>query len=111
MQVEINFSVTEEAIAELKKALSDSEPVVRVSAVSSGCSGTSYGLGIIGEDEIDTSADVVEDISGVKFVADKGSAVQLDGVVLGWHSGPAGEGFKFSSSKPQSCCKKGGCCS
>lgn len=111
MKVEINFSVTDEALSELKKALGDSDPVVRISAISSGCSGTSYGLGIIGTDEIDSATDVVEEISGVKFVADKGSAVQLNDVVLGWHSGPAGEGFKFDSSKPQSCCRKGGCCS
>lgn len=109
MNIKIDFSVTQAAADELKKALSDSGSMVRVSAISSGCSGNSYGMGICESDDVDSSVDIREDLSGVTFVVDKSSAMHLDGVVLDWYSGDAGEGFKFSSSKPKSCCRSGGC--
>ena len=108
MNIQIDFSVTSAAADELGKALPDSDSMVRVSVVSSGCSGSSYGLGICGSDGVDTT-DIVEEISGIRFVADRASAINLDGVVLDWYSGDAGEGFKFSNSKPKSCCRSGGC--
>jgi iron-sulfur cluster assembly protein len=106
MNIQIKFNVTEQAASELKKAAPDS--LVRVSAKSSGCSGTTYGLGI--EESFDPG-DFVEEISGVKFVIDKSSLMLLDEVTLDWHSSDDREGFKFFDSKPSACCKKGSCSS
>lgn len=104
MNIEIKFNVTEKASSELRKAAPDS--LVRVSAKSSGCSGTVYGLGI---EESSDPSDFIEEISGVKFVIDRSSLMLLDEVTLDWHSSDGREGFKFLDSKPTACCRKGGC--
>lgn len=104
MKIEIKFNVTEQAASELMKAAPGA--LVRVSAKSSGCSGTVYGLGI---EESSNINDFVEEISGIKFVIDRSSLMLLDEVTLDWHSSDGREGFKFFDSKPAACCRKGGC--
>lgn len=111
MQIEVKFSVTDSAVDEFKKALPDQDSLIRISAKSSGCSGTSYGLGVVDSSDIDNSQDVLEEFGGIKFVADKGSAMQLDGVTLDWQSIDGQEGFKFINPNVSGCCRKGGCSS
>lgn len=109
MKVEINFSITESAASELKKALEGQGSAIRVSVVSSGCSGASYGLGVSETEDFDPSSDVVEEVAGITVMADKKSAFQLDGVVLDWYEGEDGSGFKFKGPPQKSCCRSGGC--
>lgn len=118
MKIDIRFSVTEAAIAELKKAF-PSDPFVRVSA-RQGCSKVIYDLVVAGATD---DEDVLEDISGVKFVTDRKSLMHLDGVTLDWssdmivpHEGQNGFFFqiplqeKHCSNKPSGgCCRKGKC--
>lgn len=109
MNIDIKFSVTDSALSEFRKALVSEDSLVRISVVVGGCSGDGYGLGIEEASEVDPSADIVEEIGGLKFVADKASALRLDGIVVDWVSEDGHEGFKFTNSKPSSCCRKGGC--
>lgn len=110
MNIEVKFSVTEPALAEFRKALVSEDSLVRISVVPGGCSGDGYGLGIAEASEVNPSEDIIEEIGGLKFVADKASAVRLDKIVIDWVLEDGHEGFKFTSSKPSSCCrKKGGC--
>lgn len=110
MKIEIDFSVSELAISELKKFM-DEGSVVRVSAQRSGCSGNVYGLGIETVEDV-KSEDLVEDFEDLKLVTDKSSAMLLDGVILDWHNTQENQGFKFTNKIPKpSCCRKQGGCS
>lgn len=102
MNIDIKFSVTDAAATELKKLVPES--FVRISCKSSGCSGI---VCVLDAEEAVDQEDIFEEISGVKFVADRDTLIQLDGVTLD----SAGEkGFVFISSKPSGgCCKKGKC--
>lgn len=105
MKVDIQFTVTDSAAEEIKKVIEEGN-MVRVAVLSSGCSGTSYGLAAVEAGDVDAKNDVVEELNGVVFVADKASAMLLDQVVLDHNS----EGFVFENPKVKSCCrKKGGC--
>jgi iron-sulfur cluster assembly accessory protein len=110
MKIDIKFSVTETAAAALKKIF-PSGTLIRVSARPSGCSKTIYGLGSTGAS---SDEDIVEEISGIMFVADRNSLVRLDGVTLDWMSQEGQEGFLFSDAKPSmKCCSdksSGSCC-
>lgn len=110
MNIKIDFSVSDSAASELAKVLEDGS-VIRISAKSSGCSGSVYGLGI-GTMEDVGALDILEELGGIKFVVDRSSAMLLDGVVLDWHSSQDGQGFKFTNKNPQGgCCRKSGGCS
>lgn len=108
MNINIDFSVSEAALSELKKIIGEAQSMVRISAQSSGCSGTVYGLGLIEKEDVESS-DVMEEVGGLSFVSDRASAMLLDGVKLDWHSSDASQGFNFSGSKSGGCCRKGGC--
>ena len=82
MHIEIKFSVTDPALSEFRKALVSEGSLVRISVVPGGCSGDGYGLGIDESSGVNPSEDIVEEIGGLKFVADKASAVRLDGIVV-----------------------------
>ena len=111
MNIEIKFSVTDSALGEFKKALVSEDSLIRISVVPGGCSGDGYGLGLAEHSEISPSDDIVEELGGIRFVADKASAVRLDNVTIDWVSEDGHEGFKFANSKPSSCCRRGGCSS
>lgn len=108
MNINVDFSVSEAALSELKKIVGEAQSMIRISAQSSGCSGTVYGLGLMEKEDVGSS-DVTEEVGGLSFVSDKASAMLLDGVTLDWHSSDSSQGFKFSGSKSSGCCRKGGC--
>lgn len=111
MDIQIKFSVTDSALSAFRDALVSEDSLVRISVAAGGCSGDSYGLGIAEASEVNPSEDIVEEIGGLRFVADKASAVRLDKVVIDFVSEDGHDGFKFTSSKPSSCCRKQGGCS
>jgi iron-sulfur cluster assembly protein len=113
MKIEIDFKVTESAIKEFKRALSEAaEPtdLVRISIQGGGCSGFKYGLFFVDKDDFDEGRDVAEDYDGLKVVVDKKSAFLLDGTTIDWSDGPE-SGFKFDNpnAKKGCGCSKGSC--
>lgn len=105
MKIEIEFKVTDVAAVEIKKLIEE-EQMVRIAVVSSGCSGTSYGMAAADPSDIDSKNDIIEELNGIRFVVDKNSAMHLDQVVLDH----VAEGFVFENPNVKSCCrKKGGC--
>lgn len=115
MKVEVDFKITDLAINEIKKAIeqeNQKEPTLRISVSSGGCSGFSYGLGVIDSSDVVENLDVVEEFGGVKIVVDKKSLFNLDGVTLDWINEDGQNGFRFNNPNLQkkSCgCKKSSC--
>lgn len=115
MKIEIDFKITESAIAEFKKALVDlgdegSSSMIRVSIQGGGCSGFAYGLGFVSPEEVEAS-DVIEEYDGIKVVVDKKSLLYLDGTTIDWIDDPSHRGFKFENPNSQKTCgcKKQSC--
>lgn len=109
MNIEIDFKISESAVGELKKILSESssnDDIVRVS-VQNGCSGPSYGLGFVSSSEVNPSSDILGEYDGVKVVVDRVSLIALDGTSLEWVDTTDQKGFKFLSTK--TCKKHCGC--
>lgn len=108
MNVEIDIKVTENAIKEFKKAMaeaqSDEETLVRVSVQGGGCSGFMYGLGFIGQEEVNKEEDLIEEFDGLKVVVDKKSLLYLDGTTIDWVEDLNQRGFKFDNPNAKKSC-------
>jgi iron-sulfur cluster assembly protein len=108
MQVNIDLKITEGAVKEFKKALSElgdegKPQVVRVSVQGGGCSGFMYGLGFVPSEDI-TADDVVEDYDGLKVAVDKKSLLYLDGTTIDWVEDLSQRGFKFNNPNAKKTC-------
>lgn len=107
MKVEIDLKVTDAAVKEFKRALSEtdgSESVVRVSVQGGGCSGFMYGLGFVPEGDINPDSDIVEEFDGLKVVVDKKSLMFLDGTTIEWIESLDQRGFKFNNPNAKKSC-------
>lgn len=108
MNVEVDIKITENAIKEFKKALletnSESEMLVRVSVQGGGCSGFTYGLGFVSQDDVKEGDDVVEQFDGFKLVVDKKSILYLDGTTIDWIEDLNQRGFKFNNPNAKKTC-------
>lgn len=109
MKLEIDLKITEQAIKEFKRALSElgeqsAQDLVRISVQGGGCSGFMYGLGFISPSDVDQSADIVEDYDGLKVVVDRKSLLYLDGTTLDWVDDIAQRGFKFNNPNAKKTC-------
>ena len=109
MKIEIDLKVSDAAIKEFKRALSesgysDSGTLVRVSVQGGGCSGFMYGLGFIGHDDVIEEQDFVEDYDGLKIVVDKKSLLYLDGTTIDWVDDLNQRGFKFDNPNAKKSC-------
>jgi iron-sulfur cluster assembly accessory protein len=111
MNIEIKFSVTDSALGAFKKALVSDNSLVRIAVFPGGCAGDGYDLGVVESSDLDPSGDILEELGGVRFVADKASAIRLDGITIDWITEDGKEGFSFVSSKSSECCRRGGCSS
>lgn len=107
MNIEINLKITEGAVKEFKKALSDlneeKPSIVRVSVQGGGCSGFQYGLGFVPEDDVGEE-DIVEDYDGLKVVVDRKSLLFLDGTTIDWVEDISQRGFKFNNPNAKKTC-------
>lgn len=111
MNIEIDFKISESAVAEFKRILAeanDQESLVRVVVQSGGCSGSSYGLGFVPPSDVGES-DIVGEYDGLKVVVDRSSLMALDGTVMEWAEESEEKGFKFTSKAPTACKKQCGC--
>lgn len=107
MNINIDLKVTETAVKEFKRALSEtdgSESVIRVSVQGGGCSGFMYGLGFVPESDINPEVDIVEDFDGLKVVVDKKSLMFLDGTTIDWIETLDQRGFKFLNPNAKKTC-------
>jgi iron-sulfur cluster assembly protein len=109
MNVDINLNITQNAIKEFKKALTetadlDPNSLVRVSVQGGGCSGFVYGLGFVDEKDVDEKQDVVEEYEGLRLVVDKKSLLYLDGVTIDWLDDLNQRGFKFNNPNATKVC-------
>ena len=107
MNIDVNFKVSDSAVVEFKRALSESESpgdVVRVSVQGGGCSGFTYGLGFVGPEDINAEQDVLEEYDGLKVVIDKKSLLYLDGSTIDWVDDLNQRGFKFNNPNATKTC-------
>lgn len=107
MKIEVDLKITEAAVKEFKRALSETdgkESVVRVSVQGGGCSGFMYGLGFVSEDDVNAETDILEDFDGLKVVVDKKSLLFLDGATIEWIDDIDQRGFKFLNPNAKKTC-------
>lgn len=100
------LTVTERAATALKSVCSDEFLGLRIMAVSSGCSGVSYRMGL--ETEI-LSDDQVVELDGVKLLVDPSSVMWLTGAIMDYVDSSGGAGFVFenpNAAKSCSCSSK-----
>lgn len=107
MKIEVDLKITDEAVREFKRSLSEvegPESAVRISVQGGGCSGFRYGLGFVADGDIDPKNDVVEEIDGLKVVVDKRSLMSLDGAIVEWVDTPDQKGFRFQNPNAKKTC-------
>ncbi len=95
----VELTVTDSAVAEIKKFLADEEDLpetagLRVRVVPGGCSGFQYSLNI---EEESKSGDFVMDKNGVRLFVDMFSAQYLNGITIDHTTNMMGSGFTFDN--------------
>jgi len=97
----ININITDLAKEKLAQALAaqDGTYFVKIAALSGGCSGFKYQLGLDQKQD----KDVEVSINGLAVLLTEESLPLLDGVVLDYRQELFSEGFTFSNSNAQSC--------
>ena len=95
----VELTVTDSAIAEIKKFLADEEDLpetagLRVRVVPGGCSGFQYSLNI---EEESKTGDFVMDKNGVRLFVDMFSAQYLNGITIDHTTNMMGSGFTFDN--------------
>ena len=98
------FSVSEKAIGEIKRLLSEEdfgEAFLRVRIVPGGCSGFAYEMGF--DDETDENDKIIE-VGGVKVAIDELSYPYLDGSTLDFKDGLNGKGFAIDNPNATGSC-------
>lgn len=111
MKIDIDLKITESAIKEFKRSISEwgsGSSMIRISVQDGGCSGFLYNLGFAETNEIDSGNDyVIEEFESVKLVIDKKSLMYLDGTTIDWFEDSSQKGFKFDNpNAKKTCCKK-----
>ena len=103
----MNFTITDEAREQILAALEgqeDQDPpktAMRVEAHANGTAEFSYGLKLIGDDEVGDQDEVLER-DGLKVVVDSGSTRNLEGASLDYEDRIIRSGFKFDNpNKPE----------
>jgi iron-sulfur cluster assembly accessory protein len=99
---EFPVKFTEAALTQFRTALSepDASSCIRIGVRGGGCSGFTYLLDFIDEDQIDQDEDIVYNIGDVTFVTDCFSAEYLKQVTIDYMSSLKESGFKFVNEKP-----------
>jgi iron-sulfur cluster assembly protein len=92
----MNVTVTEKAIAEVKRIIVEQElgrdkVALRVRVVGGGCSGYQTKLDL--DEKWDEKTDNLHDIDGIKIAIDKRSALYLDGATIDYHEDLNKRGF------------------
>lgn len=100
------IKVTEIAVRELKKAITDQQlpPTValRIAVAGGGCSGFEYKLAF--DENVNDETDMVTEIDGIRVAVDKKSALYLDGTELDFHQSLEKRGFVFNNPNATKSC-------
>ena len=97
-------TITEAAAEKIKDLLSEQgneEHGLRMGVMGGGCSGFQYKLDF---EESAGDLDHVFDIDGVKVFIDMKSSLYLNGVILDYHDGLMGGGFKIENPNARTTC-------
>lgn len=98
------ITVTDSAVKHLRSLLADRPDAVssglRLFVENGGCSGMSYGMEF---GEAQTGDEVVER-DGVSVFVDAGSANYLRGIILDYHDGLTGAGFRIQNPNAKRTC-------
>jgi len=102
---QVNLSVTETAINEVKKFIeaenAGSEAGLRIRVVPGGCSGFSYSMQI---EDGPRQGDEILDQNGLRIFVDMFSRQYLDGVQVDYVTSVMGSGFTFSNPNASGSC-------
>ena len=102
---QVNLSVTETAINEVKKFIeaenAGPEAGLRIRVVPGGCSGFSYSMQI---EDGPKQGDEILDQSGLRIFVDMFSRQYLDGVQVDYVTSVMGSGFTFSNPNASGSC-------
>ncbi len=95
----VELTVTDSAVAEIKKFLADEEDLpesagLRVRVVPGGCSGFQYSLNI---EEESKNGDFVLEKQNIKLFVDMFSAQYLNGITIDHTTNMMGSGFTFDN--------------
>lgn len=95
-----DFSITEKALKEIKNNLKENQ-FLRIEVITGGCSGKSYSLSL---DDVSKEGDCVEEIGGIKIVADKNSFELIKGSKLDYLDTFEEKGFRFVNPNAKKGC-------
>ena len=99
-----DLKITDEARTRILDALAQQEPAktaMRLEATTNGTAEFTYGLRLVGDDDL-RGDDVVVESNGVKILVDPGSARNLEGATIDYEEGILRSGFSFDNpNKPK----------
>jgi iron-sulfur cluster assembly protein len=100
------IDITDEAAFEIRRVWEEQqlppEAVLRLFVRGGGCSGLQTGLNI--EEGYNETTDILQNVSGIRVVVDKKSALYLEGTTVGYHNSLNQRGFTFSNPKIKRTC-------
>ncbi len=99
-----DLTITDEARTRILGALEQQEPAktaMRLEATTNGTAEFTYGMRLVGDDDL-RADDVVVESNGVRVLVDPGSARNLEGVTIDYEEGILRSGFSFENpNKPK----------
>ncbi|MGQ0554102.1 MAG: HesB/IscA family protein [Planctomycetota bacterium] len=99
------ITVTEKAIAEVKRIIQDqgleAGTFLRLGVTGGGCSGFSY---VLGFDAKAKPSDIVAEFHGLKVALDGEAAPYVDNTVLDFNDGVMNRGFVFNNPNASGTC-------
>ncbi len=105
VQLESEIKMTEKAVKEVKKIMSENKVPenygLRVGVKGGGCSGLTYSLGF---DAAAKEGDTTIEQNGIKLFVDGKSLFYLSGTVLDYTDGLNGKGFVFNNPNATKTC-------
>lgn len=105
VQLEAEIKMTDKAVNEVKKIMSENKVPenygLRVGIKGGGCSGLTYSLGF---DAAAKEGDTTIEQSGIKLFVDGKSLFYLSGTVLDFTDGLNGKGFVFNNPNATKTC-------
>jgi iron-sulfur cluster assembly protein len=105
----MSITVTEKAIAEIKRVMQEQnmpqeENVLEVGVAGGGCSGFQYKLGFKKRSEVDALNSTQFKFEGLEAVVDNKSLLYLEGTTVDFHDGLDKRGFVFNNPNATRSC-------
>ena len=100
------LELTDDAVVKVKEIITQQDPNpigLRVGVIGGGCSGFSYQMNFLTENDA-SGFDQVFDFDGLKVFVDQTSLMYLDGTRVDYVEGLEGAGFKFENPNVKSTC-------